>query len=249
MVYHFIAVYSNYAVGRRYGWHYASKERLEKGKIQLLMKKVEQSGGEIQLGIHKLSTNSLKWESVIEKDSFFEDIIVTENMKTFIQQITSDRKLSAYDVAKFILSVIPVSHLKLQKLLYYCYAEYMVKTGNKLFTDNIVAFKYGPVVEDVFYKYKHNGSSAIDYTEDGEFYIHGAIQAATPSFIRMISAEDGIEAARCVADVLKKYIEYSAEELVNRTHLPGGPWDLVYKPGRNCEITDEIIKNFHHIVE
>lgn len=247
MVYHFVAVYSDYVAGKRYGWHYRSTGKLEKGKIQLFMKKVEQIG-DIKLGIHKLSTESKSWESVVKKDSFFEDVIITDKMKTFIKQITSSKELSAYDVSKFILSVFPVSHLKLQKLLYYCYSEYLIKTGKQLFSDKILAFKYGPVVEDIFHKYRHYGSSAIDYKEDEEFYIHIADIAATPSFVRMISAVDGIQATRCVTEVLGKYMKYEAFELVERTHLSGGPWSLVYEKGKNCEIKDEIIKDFHHIV-
>ncbi|MDT2193876.1 type II toxin-antitoxin system antitoxin SocA domain-containing protein [Paenibacillus larvae] len=55
----------------------------------------------------------------------------------------------------------------MQKLLYYVYADFLLATGKKLFKEPIVAFEYGPVVEEVFL-YKVHGSSEIDY-KDGIF--------------------------------------------------------------------------------
>lgn len=248
MIFHFIAITSDYVQGRRIGWHYASGDKLDKDYITSFMKEVESKCGDIQLGVHKLSTDSSSWESVVAKDSFFADIFVTPDIERFVEQISSSKDLKAYDVAKFILSIKPVSHLKLQKLLYYCYADYLIKTKRQLFIDPIVAFKYGPVVEDVFHKYRYKGSSSIDYKEDEVFFIHAFTTAAKPSFVRIISSNDGIEAAKSIIETLKKYIKCSASDLVEKTHKHGGPWSRVYSLGSNSIITDEIIKKYHHIV-
>src|SRR5690606_31688827 len=97
---------------------------------------------------------------------------VTQDIERFIEVILNDQELSAYDLAKFILTVSSVSHLKLQKLIYYVYAEFLLRTGEKLFRDPIVAYKHGPVVEDVFKKYRSYGSSIIDFEEDEAFSIN-----------------------------------------------------------------------------
>jgi uncharacterized phage-associated protein len=48
-----------------------------------------------------------------------------------------------------------ITNLKLQKLLYYAQAFYMVENnGEPLFSDDIEAWKYGPVVRTVYDKYK-----------------------------------------------------------------------------------------------
>jgi len=248
MAFHFIAISSDYVLGRRVGWHYASEGKLDKSYIRSFMEKVEQDCGDIQFGIHKLSTESMDWESVLEKDSFFQDVIKTDNVEYFIKQITGGKELKAYDVAKFILTFTPISHLKLQKLLYYAYAEYFLATGKKLFKEPLVAFKYGPVVEDVFYKFRSNGSSSIDYIEDEVFVITAAKITATPSFLRIISSEDGLNAAKSILKVIKQYMVYDARELVRKTHEAGGPWDTVYIEGKNCVITDDLISQYHHVV-
>ena len=62
-----------------------------------------------------------------------------------------------------------ISNLKLQKLLYYAQGVYLAITGEKLFSDDILAWKHGPVVEAVYYTYKSNGSNGIDYDENFDF--------------------------------------------------------------------------------
>lgn len=59
-----------------------------------------------------------------------------------------------------------ITNLKLQKLLYYAQGTYIAITGNKLFKDPIVAWKHGPVVENVYYAYRDNGSNGIEFNED-----------------------------------------------------------------------------------
>lgn len=54
----------------------------------------------------------------------------------------------------YILARHTCTHLELEKLGYMCYADYLCRTGKKLFKDTVYAFKYGPVVESVYEKYK-----------------------------------------------------------------------------------------------
>ena len=41
--------------------------------------------------------------------------------------------------------------IKIEKLVYLCFVDYLCDTGKKLFTDSIYAFKYGPVVDVEYY--------------------------------------------------------------------------------------------------
>lgn len=247
--FHFIVITSQYRIGKRVGWHYSSQGPLNKTVIKKFFQQVKEKCGSVQFGIHKLSTSDPSWKSVVEKDKFFSDVIVTEDMKTFIDYVSSDKKLTAIDVAKFILTVVPSSHLKLQKLLYYCYAEFLIKTGKKLFEEPIVSYKYGPVVEKVFHKFKIHGSSIIDYQEDETFIISPHEELATPSFIKIALSEHGTEALESIIKVLLDYGDKKPLELVEKTHRPGGPWSRVYKPGVNSIITDELITQYHFLTK
>jgi uncharacterized phage-associated protein len=243
--FHFIAIISHYHRGERIGWHYSSEDRLDKDLINLFFAKVKKKCGDVHFGLHKLSTESTSWSSVVEKDKFFEDVTVTENMDSFIEYVSDDQELSAYDVAKFILTYIPSSHLKLQKLLYYCYAEFLDRTGQRLFNEPIIAYKYGPVVESIFKRFTSHGSTIIDHQEDENFIITPAKFATTPSFIKIAYSEHGLAALDCIVNVLKTYAHLKPFELVEKTHQKGGPWDKVYKQGKNSIIFDEIITQYH----
>lgn len=66
--------------------------------------------------------------------------------------------MKAIDLAKYIVSKCynehkPVSNLKLQKMLYFLYGWYYAKFNKNLFEDNFVAWKLGPVVQEVYFEY------------------------------------------------------------------------------------------------
>ena len=59
-----------------------------------------------------------------------------------------------------------ITNLKLQKILYFAQAYYLSKIGKPLFSDSIKAWEYGPVVPEVYHKFKAKGSNPIIGEED-----------------------------------------------------------------------------------
>ena len=249
MVFHFIAIASCYSEGQRIGWHYASTERLDFNVIKNFLERIKDECGAPPLAIHQLSTNSHEFLSVIEKDSFFDGVAITKDEDSFIKLLQSDKTLSALDVAKYILRVCPMTHLKLQKMLYYIYADFLLKTNQKLFSEELVAFRYGPVVPEIYHKYKYHKSRLITEEKEDDVFELSTNLSATISFMKIVSSENGIEAMSSILATLIKYGEYSASELVDRTHKEHGPWERTYIPNENHIITDECILKYHHFVE
>lgn len=62
-----------------------------------------------------------------------------------------------------------ISNLKLQKLLYYAQGVFLAVNNEALFSDSIVAWKHGPVVESIYHDYKQNGSNGIVFDEEFNF--------------------------------------------------------------------------------
>lgn len=245
MAYHFIAIASDYEGGRRIGWHYASNEIIKKEVIQDFLNQSEDSLGSVDFGIHKLSTDSTSWLSVIEKDSFFEDVYIIEDVKTFLDILSSDRSLQASDVAKFFLSIAPMTHLKLQKLLYFAYATYLEDFKKRLFSDPIVSFKYGPVIEEVYHQYKCYGKEKIDDDEAESFRL--AEISLPTTMLKILLSEDGDHVLKSLVKTANIFGKKSANELVEISHVAGGPWDRCYKRGMNCLISDEVIEKYHQV--
>lgn len=82
--------------------------------------------------------------------------------------MNKDRDLIGIDVSSYILSKVKCSHLKLEKLVYMCYADYLCKYNEKLFTDKILTYQYGPIVETVYNKYKNSGKKILKNNIDRE---------------------------------------------------------------------------------
>jgi uncharacterized phage-associated protein len=122
-------------------------------------------------------------------------------------------------------------------------------TGEKLFKEPIVAYKYGPVLEDIFRRYRVHGSSLIDYEEDAKFKLITEELTYTPSFLKVMSSEQGLEALLSIKHGLEKYGHLEAFDLVEKSHQASGPWKEAYIVGANRRITDDLIKERHHYVQ
>ncbi|MCK4386606.1 MAG: SocA family protein [Candidatus Pacebacteria bacterium] len=96
-----------------------------------------------------------------------------------------------------------ITNLKLQKILYFAQAYYLAKLGRPLFSDNIEAWEYGPVVPVVYRKYKINKSNPIIDEKDKS----------------SLSVED----KKIVRKIWDSFGGYSTSRLVDITHAHT-PW-------------------------
>ena len=134
-----------------------------------------------------------------------------------------------------------ISHLKLQKLLYYAQGIYLAWNNNEpLFHENICAWKHGPVVPEVYNKYKKYGKDCIRYIQNEE----------TERIINKI--EDDKKAYEALCATYDNFAIYTAWQLRNMTHENGTPWfETISKRGENAVIDTELIRNYfmENIVE
>ncbi len=141
------------------------------------------------------------------------------------------------DVCRFIINYsnekdYGVSNLKLQKLLYFVQALFLIDPANNepCFLEDIQAWDFGPVVPKAYHKYKEFASGDI------------------PSFIENSAFEDiediiAFEDIERIVAVVDKYKDYSATDLVSITHYQS-PWSKVYTRGKNKKITIESMREY-----
>ncbi len=152
--------------------------------------------------------------------------------------------LSAMDVARHVIAAFygkgkevdervseGISNLKLQKLLYFCQAFSLAKLDRPMFKEELSAWKYGPVVSEVYEKYKEHENNPLPEPELQE----GATN---------LSDEDKV----VVREVLEIFGGYSAIRLMETTHSHK-PWkDLekrVEKGERDIVIPQEAMKKYY----
>lgn len=245
MVTHFIFMSSSYSMGTRIALDYiVTDKNVQEELKQHLDKIIKKCGKDVSISTHMIQSDDESWKSVCEADHFFKDVKVISSIDKFIQLILKDRNLEGIDVAKYILSKIKCTQLKLQKLVYLCFADYLCDTGKQLFTDKIYAFKYGPVVDRVYKRYKEYGYKPIEQeTED----IDNKNIFEMPAKSRIIFAEDGTEKILSIDKTLRKYGSLSASQLVDLTHKEKTPWSKTFKGTEEVysSIDPDIIKQYH----
>lgn len=134
------------------------------------------------------------------------------------------------DIAKYIIFYCRrrgylITNLKLQKLLYFIQAEFLVSIGAPCFNEEIEAWDFGPVVPEVYHEYKSFGNSNIILSEDDEL-----------PFIRETDRNR-------IKGMVDEGAQYSASDLVRITHNQA-PWKNAYKRYYNNVITKDAIQDY-----
>lgn len=138
----------------------------------------------------------------------------------------------ASDVARYIIERCKeknrtVSNLKLQKILYFVQAEFLVTKNQPCFIEAIEAWDFGPVVPTVYFEYRMYGGANIPCIGKSKVK-------------QLISARD----QKILNGIIDECSQYSASALVEITHNQM-PWMEAYnQPGYNNEITVESIKEY-----
>lgn len=129
-------------------------------------------------------------------------------------------KYSALDIAKYLICKFNseeniITQLKLQKLLYFIEAYYMAFYDKyALYIEDFYAWTYGPVIKEVYDKYKIFMSEAI-IEEDCNNLI--TLDQITKDSIDTICSAFG---------------KLTAYDLIKITHLQGSPWFNTLKPNK-----------------
>ena len=130
------------------------------------------------------------------------------------------------NVAQYVFEYLKAkeisTYMKLQKIVYYSEVECLMHYKDSLFKEKILAYRSGPVVEELFYK-------------------HQGVKFFTNKIAFGKSSDLTIEQRTCANWALKKYGDYSGDHLSRLTHTED-PWKKAreglspHEPGRE-EIT------------
>lgn len=134
---------------------------------------------------------------------------------------------------------IQITHMKLQKLIYFAHGWCLALLEKPLIQESIEAWNYGPVIDNIYYWLRSFRSSPID------------LRSLTVSIGILGELEDlkkDLIVARLISKVWDAYKDYDALELSKMTHVSMSPWAQArhsvptYK--FNVTIDDKIIRNY-----
>jgi len=135
--------------------------------------------------------------------------------------------VACYLIHKAIDNGHPISNLQLQKILYYLQVFFLQKKRYALFSDETEAWRFGPVVRDVYEKY--SGFGASDLTDMDPYEV-----------------EFSQEEKNIINKILEDKSRMYPWKLVADTHEKGKAWDLVYQGGigNKEKIPKEMLERF-----
>ena len=154
---------------------------------------------------------------------------IKKNLSTIDAIILSDYILLRYG---------PMSHLKLQKLLFYCDAYHLAYFNKPLVNDEFEAWVHGPVLRRVYDELKDKSKLYAELSFDKD------VREIEVQFSILTQSQQDL-----IADVLSNLAEWSEFQLEAATHRDK-PWmeaRIGYAPGDKCNIhiSKETTRDFY----
>lgn len=135
---------------------------------------------------------------------------------------------SALNIAKYVIAYEHkkdhwITNLRLQKILYFIQADFLVNAKRPCFYEDIVAWGFGPTVPCVFYEYK--------------------IFAGLDIIMREEAPKLDKKTAKRINAMLETCSHYSTTQLVDIT-CQQKPWVDAYREDKDAVIPREAIREF-----
>jgi len=115
-------------------------------------------------------------------------------------------------IRRALQAKIPITPMKLQKLLYFLFARYLYQHDAPLFANNFEKWQHGPVVSEVYREFSKYGANSItNFARDSDRKVY-------------LVDEKNEKFMKCFDEVWDRYHAMSGWELSNRTHEEGTAW-------------------------
>lgn len=129
-----------------------------------------------------------------------------------------------------------LSHLKLQKLVFFAHGWHLATTGQPLIEDKVQAWPYGPVIPSLYHELKHFGSRGIEsYLQEPDL--------KTGQLVALFPSPADQHAWYLIDYVWRRYGPIGAIDLSNMTHQQGSPWWAAREEG-DTTIPQERIRDY-----
>lgn len=109
---------------------------------------------------------------------------------------------------------IDITPMKLQRLIYFVYRDYLQQTNNSLFNERFKTWKHGPVLSSVYEKFKKYGANAIrSYAIEGD-----------GKTVLTVNEDNSPAFKRILDNVWKTSKNYNGIYLSSLTNMQGSAW-------------------------
>ncbi len=139
-----------------------------------------------------------------------------------------------------------ITHLSLQKILYFVHGRYLIETEQPLIKGYFEAWPYGPVHPLIYETFKESGAENLTQQAKDKDLLTGEIT--------IIPRPDNMDTRLYIRKEAAQYLSLSAGRLVDLAHAKNSPWDILTRGEEKrkfgLRITNDIILSsfrFHKI--
>lgn len=137
-----------------------------------------------------------------------------------------------YFIKKSMADGIPLTPMKLLKLVYIAHGWHLGIKGEPLINESVQAWKYGPVIKSIYDEFKKFGNSPISETA---YELSDKGQVIIP----MVSPDK----EPFLDKIWDVYKNFDGLQLSSLTHKTGTPWDQIWNQDSNKRKFGVIIPN------
>lgn len=138
------------------------------------------------------------------------------------------RQIANWFIKRARLDNRVLSVMSILKLTYIAHGQHLATYGEPLFSNKIQAWRYGPVIVEVYNAFRQQGMKVSVPVDN------------------MPDVEEPSDVAELLEQVWKEYGNLPPFQLSKLTHVLGGPWDLANKIGGwYAPIPDQLIKQHY----
>ena len=125
---------------------------------------------------------------------------------------------------------IDITPMKLQKITYFVYRDYLKSTNQNLFEERFETWKYGPVLPSVYNEFKDFGSNSIKRyaTENNGKTVYTVDEDSSPIFKKVIDS------------IWNTCKNYDGIYLSFITHKDGSAWSKAVEQGSSYLLNSDI---------
>lgn len=125
-----------------------------------------------------------------------------------------------------------LTHMKIQKLVFFAHGVHLAAFGGPLINEEVKAWKFGPVIPELYDRLYKFGSSIVNLDINDE---------------NLTALEDDNNAEESIRVVWKVYGSNSAWTLSEISHRKESPWDIVWNQLGNTfsTIPNSLIEDYY----
>ena len=151
---------------------------------------------------------------------------------------------SALDLARYVINTcnaknFEITNLKLQKILYFIQANFLVEEGKACFCDEIEAWDFGPVIPSVYREFKCFGSLDIPSIKEYYEFDNTVFEIIKKQYECIFNKRE----KELIDEILVQCSNILTSSLVSITHNQT-PWIEAYSQGKNKIMSTESIKKY-----